>query len=195
MIKQADEYKVERGYLTGKLLIAMPYAQDTRFYKTVIYVCGHDDSGAMGLIINKPLATVSFKELLMQMEIDIDNNLPNVPIHYGGPVEVGRGFVLHTADYLAESSVIINDNFALTATLEILRAISHQRGPDKAILALGYVGWGAFQLETEVQNNGWLLIDATPEIVFNSAIEGIWEAAMASIGVNPTSLNIDSGHA
>ena len=103
--------------------------------------------------------------------------------------------MLNEKNNAMSGQVIINDNFALTATLEILRAISHQRGPDKAILALGYVGWGAFQLETEVQNNGWLVIDATPEIVFNSAIEGIWEAAMASIGVNPTSLNIDSGHA
>lgn len=195
MIEYGEGQNVMRGFLTGKLLIAMPFLEDHRFQETVIYICGHDETGAMGLIINKPLSSVSFKDILLQMDLEINSSLPDIAIHYGGPVEIGRGFVLHTADYLAESSVIISDNFALTATLEILRAISNHRGPQQAILGLGYVGWGAYQLETEIQNNGWLVVDAKPEIVFNPVIESTWHDAMASIGVNPKNIHIDFGHA
>ncbi|HXF90601.1 MAG TPA: YqgE/AlgH family protein, partial [Candidatus Nitrosotenuis sp.] len=114
------------GFLTGKLLIAMPHLPDPRFNQAVIYICGHDETGAMGLIVNKPLATVTFKELIEQMDIPVLADTPNFPIHYGGPIEIGRGFVLHSTDYLTETSVIINEEFALTATLEILRAMSHK---------------------------------------------------------------------
>jgi putative transcriptional regulator len=194
-MSQALQYDQNHGYLTGKLLVAMPYIQDQRFYHAVIYICGHDESGAMGLIINKQLASVGFKDLLDQIKIEHDVSTPDAPIYYGGPVEVGRGFVLHTIDYLAEASVTINNNFALTATLEILRAISQLHGPRNALVALGYVGWTADQLETEIQNNDWLVIDAHEDIIFNKNHELIWQNAMASIGVNPSYIITETGHA
>ncbi len=184
-----------RGFLTGKLLIAMPYLPDPRFSQSVIYMCGHDETGAMGLIINKPLLTVTFKELVEQMDIPVLSDTPDFPVHYGGPIEIGRGFVLHTTDYLTESSVIINGDFALTATLEILRAMSTHRGPIQALLALGYVGWSELQVEKEIQDNGWIVIDATPDLVFKQDFDDLWRFAMSSIGVDPDNISLDIGHA
>lgn len=183
------------GYLTGKLLIAMPYMQDQRFHQSVIYVCGHDETGGMGLIVNKPLVSVNFKDLLAQVEMNYDSFTPNGPIHYGGPVEVGRGFVLHTVDYLADASVTINDNLALTATLQILRAIAERRGPRNALVALGYVGWNAGQLETELQNNSWLVINAHENLIFHPDSSAIWQQALNSIGINPAFITQSGGHA
>lgn len=194
-MSQALQYDQSHGYLTGKLLVAMPYLQDQRFHHSVIYICGHDESGAMGLIINKQLTSVSFKDLLDQIKIKYDLSAPDGPIYYGGPVEVGRGFVLHTIDYLADASVTINNNFALTATFEILRAISERHGPRNALVALGYVSWSASQLEAEIQNNDWLVIDAHEDIIFDKNHETIWHNAMASIGVNPSYLITETGHA
>lgn len=192
---EASSQTFTRGFLTGKILIAMPYLQDPRFSQSVIYICGHDDTGAMGLIINKPLLTVTFKELLEQMDIPVMADSPNFPVHYGGPIEIGRGFVLHTTDYLTETSVIINGDFALTATLEVLRAMSHNRGPVQGLLALGYVGWSEMQVEKEIQDNGWIVIDATPDLVFNQDFDEMWRLAMSSIGVNPDIISLDIGHA
>lgn len=190
------QYDQKRGYLTGKLLVATPYLQDKRFHHSVIYICGHDETGAMGLIVNKPLASVGFKDLLDQIKIDYDNTTcPNGSIHYGGPVEVGRGFVLHTVDYLAEASVTINNSFALTATVEVLRAISQRHGPRNALVALGYVSWNTSQLETEIQNNDWIVMEAHEDLVFNTNHEHIWQHAMAAIGINPNHLTSDIGHA
>lgn len=194
-MSQPLQYDQNHGYLTGKLLVAMPYLQDQQFHHSVIYICGHDESGAMGLIINKQLTSVSFKDLLDQIKIEHDLSGPDGPIYYGGPVEVGRGFVLHTIDYLADASVTINNNFALTATLEVLRAISQCHGPRNALVALGYVGWAAGQLETEIQNNGWLVIEAHEDIIFDKNHESIWQNAMASIGVNPSYIMTEMGHA
>lgn len=185
----------EGGFLSGKLLIAMPHLEDPYFHESVIYVCGHDETGAMGIMINKPLHNVKFTDVLEQLGIDHPITTPDLPIYYGGPVEIGRGFVLHSTDFKSESSTIIDKNMALTATLDILKLISLDRGPQMAIMALGYVGWGALQLEYEIQNNGWIVIDSTKELVFNKDIDNIWHLAMASIGVNPDNLTIDFGHA
>ena len=183
-------------FLMGKLIIAMPYMPDAHFNQCVIYVCGHDSTGAMGLIVNKPLKSVNFMDLLEQMDVSpVRMNSPQPPIRYGGPVEVGRGFVLHTADYIKESTVLINNHFALTATLDVLRAINHDTGPKNSILALGYVGWTAGQLEQEIQENCWLIIDATPDLIFNLDSENLWRLSMASIGVSPEILSLESGHA
>ncbi|MBX3487654.1 MAG: YqgE/AlgH family protein [Candidatus Paracaedibacteraceae bacterium] len=191
-----DEDQYERGYLTGKLLVAMPFQEDPRFFQSVIYVCGHDDTGAMGIIVNKPLLTVEFADLLEQLGIEHTRKLvPDLPIYYGGPVEIGRGFVLHTLDYLSESSVVIDGDFALTATLDVLRALSHNYGPQQHVVALGYVGWGADQLEQEINTNGWLVLDATTNLVFNVDHDGLWRSAMLSIGIDPNSMAIDFGHA
>ena len=185
----------DRYDLTGKLLVAMPFLPDPRFSHAVIYICGHDEDGAMGLIINKGLPAVTFEELLSQMEVDVNAIDNQVPIHYGAPVEIGRGFVLHSSDYLSESTVIIENGFAMTATLDILRALAVNEGPNQSILALGYVGWGAGQLENEIQENGWLTIDATPELIFGSNLENKWREALATLGIDPAGLSFEIGHA
>ena len=181
--------------LTGKILIAMPFLPDHRFTHAVIYVCGHDAQGAMGLIVNKGLPAVSFEELLAQMNVDVSAVTSKVPVHYGGPVEVGRGFVLHSSDYAAESTVLIENGFAMTATLDILRAIAVNEGPRDILLALGYVGWGAGQLEHEIQENGWLTIEADPELIFDHDLEGKWRQALATLGIDPAVLSFEIGHA
>lgn len=181
-------------YLTGKLLIAMPYITDLRFAQAVIYVCGHDEKGAMGIVINRPLHGLRFSELLQQLDIDYPEDYVDVPMHQGGPMEVGRGFVLHTSDYITESTVLMAGGLALTATLDILRAISVAEGPQQAILALGYVGWQAGQLDKEYQNNAWISVDATPELVFNLNLDEKWRLSMASLGIDPKVLSLDAGH-
>lgn len=190
-----ETYTHDRNYLTGKLVIAMPHLEDSRFYQAVIYICGHDETGGMGIMVNKPLSSVKYTDLLDQLSIIYPSTVPDLPIHYGGPVEIGRGFVLHTAEYMTDSSTLINDNLALTATLDILRAIAFGTGPVKHLMALGYVGWGAFQLEQEIQNNGWIVIDASEDLIFTAEIDSIWKSAMASIGVNPNNMSLDYGHA
>ena len=181
--------------LTGKLLIAMPFLPDPRFSHAVIYVCGHDSQGAMGLIVNKGLPAVTFEELLAQMEVDISVVKNQVPIHYGGPVEVGRGFVLHSSDYVSESTVLIENGFAMTATLDILRAMAINEGPRETLLALGYVGWSSGQLEHEIQENGWLTIDASSELIFGIDLDNKWRQALATLGIDPAGLSFEVGHA
>ncbi len=195
MSDKSEHFFSNSSFLTGKLVVSMPHSEDSRFYQSVIYICGHDETGAMGIMINKPLSTVKFTDLLDQLSIDYPPTVPNLPIYYGGPVEIGRGFVLHTCDFMTESSTAISNNIALTATLDILRAIAYHIGPAKKIMALGYVGWGAFQLEQEIQNNGWIVIDVKEDLVFTPEIDSIWKSAMASIGVNPNHMTLDYGHA
>jgi putative transcriptional regulator len=181
--------------LSGKVLISMPLLQDPRFTYVVIYVCGHDAHGAMGLIVNKALPTVTFEELLIQMDLVSSNPPREIPIHYGGPVEVRRGFVLHSSDYISDSTVIIENGFAMTATLDILRAIAGDKGPKQSLIALGYVGWGAGQIESEIQDNGWLIMEANQKLVFGDDLEGKWRFALGSLGIDPAGLSFDVGHA
>jgi len=181
--------------LTGKILIAMPFLSDPRFSQTVIYVCGHDSQGAMGLIVNKGLPTVTFKDLLTQMDVTFSESSEQIPVQYGGPVEVGRGFVLHSNDYMSESTVLIENGFAMTATLDILRAMALNQGPRDTLLALGYVGWSAGQLENEIQQNGWLPIEANEELVFGQDLENKWRQALATLGIDPAGLSFEIGHA
>lgn len=189
-------FSLQKEYdLTGKVLVAMPFLSDPRFTHAVIYVCGHDAQGAMGLIVNKGLPTVTFEELLAQMSVDVSHIAAQIPIHYGGPVEVGRGFVLHSSDYASESTVLIESGFAMTATLDILRAIAHNEGPRDIFLALGYVGWGSGQLEQEIQENGWLTIEANPDLIFGRDLEGKWRQALATLGIDPAVLSLEIGHA
>ncbi len=196
MATEQDPFSLEDDYdLTGKLLIAMPFLSDPRFTHTVIYVCGHDAQGAMGLIVNKGLPAVTFEELLLQMNVDVSHVTTQVPVHYGGPVEVGRGFVLHSSDYASESTVLIENGFAMTATLDILRAIALNEGPRDTLLALGYVGWGSGQLENEIQENGWLTIEADPALIFGHELESKWRQALATLGIDPAVLSFEIGHA
>lgn len=194
---------IEDGYLEGQLLLAMPTMTDERFARSVIYLCAHTAEGAMGLIINQSADHMSFADVLDQLEISLDRPesvLPEVvdamPIHVGGPVETGRGFVLHSDDYFAtDSTLAIDDHVCLTATIDILRAIADGEGPNQAILALGYAGWSAGQLEDEIQANGWLNCPADPNIVFATGIDKKYTAALAKLGINPTHLVADAGHA
>ncbi|MHB0953067.1 MAG: YqgE/AlgH family protein [Allorhizobium sp.] len=191
----------ERGFLDGQLLIAMPAMADGNFSRSVVYICAHSPAGAMGFIINRP-QPMTFVDVLLHLDL-IDRKdaimLPEYarefPIQSGGPVENGRGFVLHSDDYLSDSSIPISDDISLTGTLDIIRAISDGRGPRRATMLLGYAGWGAGQREFEIANNGWLNCPATEDIIFDRALEGKYERALALMGVNAAMLSADAGHA
>lgn len=186
----------EPDYLTGQLLIAMPAMADPRFARTVIYVCAHSEQGAMGLVVNKPMPQISFTELLEQLEIDAGDEAPDDQVvHFGGPVESGRGFVLHSADFRREGTMVGDEKVALTATIDILRAIAAGEGPSEHFLALGYAGWGAGQLDSEIQANGWLNAPADSAILFDPDLSTKWERAIAKLGVSPAMLSGEAGHA
>ena len=183
-------------HLDGKLLVAMPSMGDPRFDHSVIYVCAHSEDGAMGLIVNKPAPDLDFTELLEQLGISSDLKISGIDVHYGGPVENGRGFVLHTPDYeSAESTLQVNANFGMTATLDILEDISLGAGPETCLLALGYSGWGPGQLEGEIRNNGWLICDADEDLVFSRDHDTKWQQALRRIGVDPRMLSHEGGRA
>src|ERR1044072_8032821 len=192
-----------QGFLDGQLLIAMPGMADKRFARSVVYVCAHSGDGAMGVVINKLAEEGGFCDLRGQLGVVQAENEPARPggvnairVHRGGPVETGRGFVLHSADFFIENATLaIDDGICLTATLEILRAISDGRGPDRALLALGYAGWAPGQLEFEIQSNGWLHSQADAGLLFDDDIDAKYERAMAKIGVAPAMLSGEAGHA
>jgi putative transcriptional regulator len=183
--------------LGGKLLIAMPGMGDPRFEKSVVFLCAHSDEGAMGLIVNKPMAELSFSELLAQLEIPRAPGARDIRVHFGGPVEHARGFVLHSGDYNAgsDTTLRVDSRFGMTATLDILEAIAGGRGPAESLLALGYAGWGPGQLESEILQNGWLTCDAAPEIVFGAADSTKWERALNTLGIDPLMLSSAAGRA
>jgi putative transcriptional regulator len=182
--------------LTGTLLLAMPQMLDPRFARSVIYLCAHSESdGAMGLVINKVLGALTMGELFTQLDIQLDGSFRSRPVHFGGPVETGRGFVLHTADYRDEGTLVLADNLAVTATLDILRAIGKGKGPQQSLLALGYAGWAPGQLDAEIQANGWLSVDADAEFVFDPNIERKWNRALDRLGIELSMLSGDAGHA
>ncbi|AMY71426.1 YqgE/AlgH family protein [Frigidibacter mobilis] len=182
--------------LTGKLLIAMPGMGDARFDKSVIYLCAHSPEGAMGLIVNKPAHELTFSHLLEQLGLQQMAEGTDVRVHFGGPVEHGRGFVLHTADYPGgEATLRVDGRFSMTATMDILQAIAEGRGPERFIMALGYAGWGPGQLEGEILRNGWLTAEAGPELVFSMQNSGKWEKALRTLGVDPVGLSGAAGRA
>lgn len=183
--------------LTGAVLVAMPHMQDTRFSQAVIYICGHDEHGAMGVVINKPLEEHNLADLLAQLDLEVVNDsLTQVPVYLGGPVEMGRGFVLHSHDYKRDGTLEISSIFSLSATLEILVAMSQGLGPRESLCALGYAGWASGQLEAELQENTWLVLtQPDEELVFFTSNKDKWMKAFEKIGVHPELLSFDSGHA
>lgn len=191
------------GYLDGRLLIAMPVMGDSRFERSVIYLCAHSAEGAMGIIVNHPAGSIDFPELLQQLgiikkgeHIKLPENAESMKVLRGGPVDTGRGFVLHSSDFYIENATLrIDDGVCLTATVDILRAIANGSGPKHAILALGYAGWAPGQLETEIQSNGWLHCPADSELVFGNDIEDKYLRALRKIGIDPGMLSNTSGHA
>jgi putative transcriptional regulator len=192
-----------RGYLDGQMLIAMPAMNDERFSRAVIYVCAHSTEGAMGIIVNHPASNIKFPDLLVQLEvipaserIQLPTRAEEVKVLKGGPVETGRGFVLHSADFFIENSTLpIDEGICLTATLDILKAIARGNGPASAILALGYAGWAPGQLEQEIQQNGWLHCSADPELIFGQDTGAKYEKALRKIGIDLGMLSSEAGHA
>ncbi len=190
-----DDNDQDPGYLTGQLLIAMPQMQDTRFERSVIYLCVHNADGAMGLVINQLADELSFPDLLEQLGIDSGDGDVGMPIHVGGPVESGRGFVLHTSDYAQGSTIQVNETVSLTATVDILKDIAEGRGPRRALLALGYAGWGAGQLDGEIQQNSWLNVNADESLLFGDQPDTKWEQSLAKLGIDLSLLSGEAGHA
>jgi putative transcriptional regulator len=192
-----------RGYLDGQMLIAMPTMRDERFARSLIYVCAHSSEGAMGIVVNQPAPNIRFSELLVQLEVIPAAELIQLPpragvikVLKGGPVETGRGFVLHSSDFFIENSTLpIDDGICLTATLDILKAIARGKGPQSAVLALGYAGLAPGQLESEIQENGWLHCTADPELIFGPDIDGKYGRALRKIGIDPGKLSSEAGHA
>ena len=191
-----------RGFLDGKLLVAMPGMQDKRFARSVIYICAHSSDGAMGLVINRKSPHLDLGDLLQQLKITDENaillprNAGRIHVVNGGPVEQSRGFVLHSNDYfLDHSSLPIDDGIAMTITVDILKAIASGEGPERAVIALGYAGWAPGQLEQEMQQNGWLHCPADPELIFDADHDSKYERAMKSIGIDPRMLSSEAGRA
>lgn len=186
---------VAEGFLTGQLLVAMPAMADPRFAQSVIYVCAHTADGAMGLVVNRPIVKPSFDELLRQLDVAPVPPVRRIRLCAGGPVENGRGFVLHTVDWTGEGSLRVNESLALTASLDVLKAIAGGGGPREGLLALGYAGWGPGQLDNEIQQNAWLSVPAQETLLFDDGHETKWQRALASLHIDPLLLSSAAGHA
>jgi putative transcriptional regulator len=196
VVEDAMSNKTENEkYLVGQLLVAMPGMQDPRFAKSVIYMCAHNAEGAMGLVVNRTFESLTFPDLLEQLEIETTPRTERISVHFGGPVETGRGFVLHSPEYLQDGSLVVDAGFALTATVDILKDIAKGAGPRRCLLALGYAGWGPGQLDSEIRANGWLNVAADDDLVFDDTLDTKWERAMAKIGIDPSMLSGFAGHA
>ena len=193
----------KRGYLDGQMLIAMPAMNDERFARSLVYICAHSSEGAMGIIVNHPASNIKFSDLLVQLEVIPDDDLievvpsaGEVKVLKGGPVETGRGFVLHSSDFFIEDSTLpIDEGICLTATLDILKAIARGDGPENAVLALGYAGWAPGQLENEIQANGWLHCAPDSDLIFGADNGGKYEKALKKIGIDLGMLSSEAGHA
>lgn len=183
------------GYLGGQLLVAMPGLTDPRFARAVICLCAHSADGAMGIVLNKPLDTLSFEELLKQLEVEPLPPQRQIRLLAGGPVEGGRGFVLHTADWESDASLKVTGDLALTASVDILKAIAGGGGPRQGLLALGYAGWGPGQLETEIQENAWLNVTPDEALLFGAEPDTQWRQALAKLRIDPLLLSSNAGHA
>jgi putative transcriptional regulator len=199
----AGDNSPDRGYLDGQMLIAMPVMEDPRFAHSVIYLCAHSSEGAMGIIVNRPAGSIDFPELLVQLDIikkadqiKLPQNAETMKVLKGGPVDTGRGFVLHSSDFFIKDATLpIDEEICLTATVDILKAIARGAGPKHAILALGYAGWAPGQLETEIQDNGWLHCAADPDLIFGRDVEEKYLRALRKIGIDPAMLSNEAGHA
>lgn len=181
-------------YVKGQLLVATPLIGESCFEKSVIYICSHDENGAMGVLINNVLDDISCGDLLEQLNIkDVVRFLP--PIHFGGPVDTTRGFILHTNDYTTSNTHLIGENISLTATVDILQDIVAGKGPSKSLIALGYAGWEAGQLEEEIKGNNWICIPATEELIFSQNYHQKWGISAKSLGVDLSRYSTVVGHA
>ncbi|MBC6436955.1 MAG: YqgE/AlgH family protein [Rhodobacteraceae bacterium] len=188
--------------LTGQLLIAMPGMNDPYFEMAVIFLCTHSERGAHGLIVNKVIRDLSFADILEQLDIEGDDAPPDLPVCFGGPVEKGRGFILHSSEYAVgqrdtenDRTQRVDDRFSISIKVNVLRDMVAGRGPKQVLVGLGYTGWGPGQLEAEIRRNNWLTCPASSTLVFGHRMDGKWEAALASLGIDPLVLSPDAGHA
>ena len=189
--------------LTGKFLIAMPTMPDPRFAHSVVLLCAHSAEGAMGVIVNKPMPDLRFQALLDNLELPLAETgaglsepVTDLPVHFGGPVETGRGFVLHSPDFFSrEGSMELCKGIVLSTSVEVLSALASGQGPSDALIALGYAGWAGGQLEDELQAGGWLIADAAPELLFRTRDDAKWRAVLSQMGVDPRHLSGAAGHA
>ena len=202
MRKIRTKHTISSGFLDGQLLIAMPAMTDKRFARSVVYMCAHSKDGAMGIIINQRASHIDFPALMERLGLSAVaagsrvTGLADRPVHVGGPVETGRGFVLHSSDYVASDTTLqIDSKVCLTATVDILKAIAAGIGPHQSILALGYASWGAGQLEDELAANGWLTCPSHPDLVFSSDLDLKYTRALATLGVDLSHLSSNAGHA
>lgn len=191
-----------RGYLDGQMLVAMPSMDDPRFSRSIIYLCAHSAEGALGIIVNRPAKEIRFSDLLVQLRVieaaDASRLPPRVSavqVLQGGPVETERGFVLHSADFFDQSTLPVDSNICLTATIDILRAIACGKGPDRAVLALGYAGWSPGQLDQEIQANGWLSCPADASLLFDDDPDRKYLRSLSKIGVDVAMLSTQAGRA
>jgi len=201
-LKPSDK-NLGRGYLDGQMLIAMPGMRDERFARSVIYVCAHSSEGAMGIVVNQQAANVKFSDLLVQLEVIPDAEIIKLPpraeeiiVLRGGPMDTQRGFVLHSSDFFIENSTLpIDEGICLTATLDILKAIARGKGPESAVLALGYAHWTPGQLENEFTDNDWLHCPADSDLIFGVDTEAKYDRALRKIGIGPGMLSSEAGRA
>lgn len=202
-LRRLFDNRQQRGFLDGQMLVAMPGMQDERFSRSVIYLCAHSGDGAMGLVVNRRAPNLGIQELMVQLKVLDEKGAIRLPakadavqVLSGGPVEKGRGFVLHSTDFFIEnSSLTVDDGIALTITMDILKAIAAGQGPERALVALGYAGWGPGQLEREIQDNGWLHCTPDLSLIFDPEHETKYERAMQRIGIDPRMLSSEAGHA
>lgn len=194
-----DKSSEESLYLVGKLLLAMPSMSDPRFQRSVIFICAHDEHGAMGLVINQHAPEVVFGDLLKQLDIasdiQVDLKALNLPVMRGGPVDAGRGFLLHGSDFKQDETIPLGGDFAVTGTLDAIKAIASGTGPEQLLFILGYAGWSAGQLDSEIQHNSWLVAEPNPDLIFGDIKADKWTQAVSSLGFDPAMLSGEAGRA
>lgn len=199
MVETLKDTSSKEGYLAGKLLLAMPSMRDPRFEHAVIYLCSHDENGAMGLVINNALPGMQFKHLLNELDIasdiEVDPNVLKTPLMNGGPVDTGRGFLLHSRDFQVKESISMDDEIYISGTIDSLKAMAKGSGPEERLIMFGYAGWSAGQLDEEIQNNSWLVSDADPALIFGAADEDKWQKAVSGLGFDPAMLSGNAGRA
>ena len=181
--------------LEGQLLIATPMVQDTCFARSVIYMCAHNASGAMGIIINYPVENLDIREIFTQLDIHSDKQARHLPVHFGGPVEANRGFIVHSAEYASSESLIQQNGIAVTASINVLQALAKGQGPAQGMLVLGYAGWSPGQLEQEIEGGSWIVVPASKQLVFDTDNETKWNVAVSTLGIDMGHYSTDVGHA
>jgi putative transcriptional regulator len=195
MAAKFDSSKDKSGSLAGHLLIATPVVQDSCFARSVIYMCAHNEAGAMGIIVNYPVENIHIKEIFEQLDIDSQAQAKNFPIHFGGPVESNRGFVVHSADYSTEESLFEKDGIAVTASINVLQELAEGKGPSQGMLVLGYAGWSPGQLESEIETGSWIVVPASAKLVFDTDNDTKWNVAVSTLGIDMGHYSTDVGHA